>query len=171
MNILMLGHSLIEFYDWGARYPEHNVMNLGVAGETVEGLLDRTGRVAGRHPDADLIFVMTGANNIAMDDNDFLAPFERILIRLKSYYPEADIYACSILPILFDWVTQASIRKINSELSAIAQRAGVRFLDLYPLFTKDGEVRIDYLLDDGVHLSDRGYEVWADVLEGIINEK
>jgi hypothetical protein len=39
MNILFLGHSLIEFFDWQKRFPDHLAVNLGKAGESVEGLL------------------------------------------------------------------------------------------------------------------------------------
>jgi lysophospholipase L1-like esterase len=72
MNILFLGHSLIEFFDWQKRFPAHTVRNLGVAGESVEGLLSRLDGIIKTYPEADLIFIMTGINNIAMEDFDFL---------------------------------------------------------------------------------------------------
>ena len=68
MRILFIGHSLIEFFDWQRRFPTHSTVNLGVAGETTEGLLSRTEHVIESHPSADLIFLMTGLNNIAMDE-------------------------------------------------------------------------------------------------------
>ncbi|UCG79249.1 MAG: GDSL family lipase [Nitrospirota bacterium] len=171
MDILMLGHSLIEFYDWESRYPRHNVKNLGVAGETVEGLLDRTGAIISKFPKADLVFIMTGANNLAMDDYDFLSPYERIIMRLKSAYPDATIYVLSILPVLFDWISPGSIEKLNDAIKGLARKYEAEYIDLYDEFTERGKAKLEYIMDDGVHLSSEGYEAWGKVLDGIINEE
>ena len=79
MRILFIGHSLIEFFDWQKRFPGHSAENLGVADETTEGLLARIDRIGGAHPSADLIFLMTGLNNISMDDFDFLGSYQEIV--------------------------------------------------------------------------------------------
>ncbi|KAF0145607.1 MAG: lipolytic protein G-D-S-L family [Nitrospirae bacterium] len=171
MDILFLGHSLIEFYDWQKRFPAHKAVNLGVAGETVEGLLSRIDRITKEHPSADLIFIMTGLNNIAMDDFDFLGSYKRILEKLSSAYPSARIFMNSILPVIVDFISDETIRNMNKSLKELAGEAGVEFLDIYNLFL-DGKDRVikDYLLDDGVHLNDNGYEVWAKAVEEVIEQ-
>jgi len=92
MDILFIGHSLIEFFDWQKRFPSHKVSNLGVAGETVERLLLRLERIIKRHPSADIIFLMTGLNNLAMGDTGFLDPYRKIIETLSSAYPSARVY-------------------------------------------------------------------------------
>ncbi|MBI5057453.1 MAG: GDSL family lipase [Nitrospirae bacterium] len=169
MNVLFLGHSLIEFFDWQKRFPRHNVANLGVAGESVEGLLARTGRTIETHPDADLIFIMTGINNVAMEDFDFLGPYRQIINKLSSAYPNARTFIHSLLPVLVDFIADESIRSVNSSIKALAKDTGVEFLDLYKLFIDDqGKPVKEYLLDDGVHLSGKGYDVWCGELAQII---
>ena len=37
------------------------------------------------------------------------------------------------------------------------------YLDLAPLFLLDGEMNPDYTID-GVHLTQAGYDVWADAI-------
>jgi lysophospholipase L1-like esterase len=46
----------------------------------------------------------------------------------------------------------------------------VEFIDIYSYFVKNGDPVKEYLLDDGVHLSDKGYEVWSNVVERIIDK-
>ncbi len=36
-KILFTGDSLIEYFEWAARFPEHRIHNMGWSGETVEG--------------------------------------------------------------------------------------------------------------------------------------
>jgi len=172
MDILFIGHSLIEFFDWQHRFPAHRTANLGVAGETVEGLLSRIERVIERHAKADLIFMMTGLNNVAMEDFEFFDSYRNILGRLSAAYPGERIYVNSLLPVMVEFISDDSIREVNRELESLAGDEGVEFLDIYRLFI-DGTGRAvkDYLLDDGVHLSDKGYVVWSRALEGIINQQ
>jgi len=171
MNILMLGHSLIEFFDWEGRFPGHHVVNQGVAGETVEGLLARIDGITNNHPNADLIFVMTGANNIAMEDYAFIGPYGEIIDKLKSAYPAARIYIHSVLPIILEWISGSSVVEINRSIKALAGDNGVEFIDIYSYFVNHGEPVKEYLLDDGVHLSDEGYDAWSRVVERIINKE
>ena len=170
MDILFTGHSLIEFFDWQKRFSAHRVANLGVAGETVEGLLSRIDKIIKEHPSADLIFIMTGLNNVAMEDFDFFDSYKKILERLSTAYPLARIFIHSLLPTTVDFIPDESIRNVNDSLKHLAMYARVEFLDIYKLFVnRAGRPIKDYLLDDGVHLSDKGYAVWSEALEEIIN--
>ena len=170
-NIIFFGHSLIEFHDWQKRFPRHHVVNLGIAGETAEGLLARTGEMVNIYPSADLVFIMTGTNNIAMEDYDFLDSYRDIIRILSSAYPGARIYIHSVLPVIFEWISNESIKKVNQMIRALAEETEANYVDLYPAFVDDqGEPIAEYLLDDGVHLSGSGYEVWCRMLDEIIND-
>ena len=41
MDMLFIGHSLVEFFDWQVRFPGHRAANLGVAGESVADIRSR----------------------------------------------------------------------------------------------------------------------------------
>jgi lysophospholipase L1-like esterase len=166
-EIIMIGDSLIEWFDWAERFPEHKIHNLGISGETVEMLLDRMPRVIERHPRADLVFIMTGINNVAMEDMGIIRPYHRVLDLIKEAYPDAEIYVHSLLPTLLPWTKDATIRNMNTFIEEMALETGVHYFDAYSLF-KDRGVR-ECLLDDGVHISALGYNVWSAALEPIIN--
>ncbi|RJQ45231.1 MAG: GDSL family lipase [Nitrospiraceae bacterium] len=172
MNMLFLGDSLIEYFDWQGRFPQHNIVNLGIAGESVEGLLSRVMRIRERYSDADMIFIMSGINNVAMGDTEFIEFYRIILEKLFAAYPKAKIYIHSLLPTVVDFIPDESIRLVNNSLLELARQSGVEYLDIFTRFlnTKGRPVR-EYLLDDGVHLSSHGYSVWSKVIEGIIKQK
>jgi lysophospholipase L1-like esterase len=171
MKILFIGHSLIEYFDWQRRFPLHKVANLGVAGETVDGLLSRIGNITSKHPSADLIFIMSGLNDVAMEEFGFIGSYKEIIQKLISAYPNARIFIHSLLPTNVEFIRDGSIQEVNTSLKKLAEDTGVEYLDMYKSFLDaKGAVRRGYLLDDGVHLSDNGYDVWAGVLEGIIDQ-
>jgi lysophospholipase L1-like esterase len=170
-EILFIGDSLIEFFDWQSRFPQHTILNLGRAGETVEGLLARVDNIIREYPSPDLVFIMTGINNVAMEDLDFLDSYRTIMERLSSAYPQARIISHSLLPTLLPWISDGSIQEMNRAIEKMARQTGIGFMDIYTRFVdREGKVVKDYLSPDGVHLSHKGYTAWADALEGLINQ-
>lgn len=169
MNILFLGDSLIEYFDWQGRFPGHSCMNLGMAGESAGGLLSRIGSTKRFCPETDIIFIMSGINNVAMGDSGFLDHYRAIIKKLSSSYPDAVIYINSLLPTAVDFISNISIMDINSSLKILAEENGAEFLDIYSRFIdgKGNPIR-EYLLEDGVHLSAAGYAAWASALESRI---
>jgi lysophospholipase L1-like esterase len=69
-----------------------------------------------------------------------------------------------------EFIPDDSIQRVNNSLKELAGESGGEYLNVYSLFVNEkGQPRKDYLLDDGVHLSNRGYAVWSRALENIIN--
>ncbi len=144
----------------------HDVMNLGIAGEPVEGLLGRMGRVRSEISDPDIIFVMTGINNLAMGDAEILSRYEKVLNTLISGFEGSVVVLQSVLPVILPWLDNAEIERVNCSLKEMAGALKIRYLDVYSLFVdKNGNPVSEYLSEDGVHLSDRGYEVWSRAVE------
>jgi lysophospholipase L1-like esterase len=166
MNILFLGDSLIEYFDWQERFPDHNVGNYGIAGESVGGLLSRIARMNEIFPSADRIFIMTGINNVAMDDLEFMGCYRNILEKLNAFYPDAKIYIHSLLPTLTGFISNNSVKEINREIEKLSRDFNVEYVDMYSRFVDTGGRPIkEYLLEDGVHISPTGYDVWAREVE------
>ena len=165
-ELIFIGDSLVEFYDWAARFPAHRVHNMGRAGETVEGLLSRLGREIESWPAPDYVFIMSGANNVAMEETGFIAEYRETINRIKSKFPGARLYVHSLLPTLLPWVAPETIRHVNGYIRELARETGAGYLDVHSLFLEAG-VR-DCLVEDGVHVSERGYEVWSRAVEEVI---
>ena len=165
MRLLFIGDSLMEFFDWQARFQDHAVDNLGIAGETVEGLKARLDRVMGRIAPPDAIFIMSGINNLAMEDRGFIPAYRDIVRRLRQRYPSARIFINSLLPVLYPFISNDDVRESNRQLSTLAADEGVDYLDVHGRFLEsDGRPRAAFLLDDGVHLSSEGYTAWSEMV-------
>ena len=160
-----MGDSLIEFFDWQRRFPDRQVFNFGIAGETAEGLFARLPKIVKRVQSPTLVMIMTGINNIAMEDYGFLSTYEKIIDLLQKSYAHANIVMTSLLPVDLFFLGDA-VPRVNKRLMDIAGRKNIIYLDLYPLFLgKNSKAITDYYEADGVHLSEKGYEVWAGALE------
>lgn len=169
MKLLFIGDSLIEYFDWQERFPKHSVYNMGVAGEMVEGLYSRLEVIYDQVEGPDAVFIMSGINNLAMGDKQFLTVYRRVVKSLEKQYPSAKIFVQSLLPVLFPWLSNDEIREMNMKLKVMADEENVLYLDIHSLFLEQGGGAVkDYLLDDGIHVSEKGYLVWSGGIERLL---
>ena len=165
-NLVFIGDSLTEWYNWQERFPKYRITNLGISGEPVESLLDRRDRIRASIHDPDFIFLMTGINNIAMEQYDITGSYREIVRNLSTWYKKSIIVIQSILPVALEWISNNIIRDINRHLDQIAREYSAEYLDVYSLYIDSkGNPKKEYFQDDGVHLTCEGYDVWASEVE------
>lgn len=171
-HLVFIGDSLTQWFDWQRRFPDHRIMNLGISGETVQGLLNRRENIRSRVVNPDHIFLMTGINNIANEQYDILTPYREIVRNLTTWYKKTTLVIQSILPVDLTWIDPNLIRNTNRDLEQIAKEFNSEYLDVYRLFfDSKGNAKVDLLQDDGVHLSSKGYDVWADEVERFLKKR
>jgi lysophospholipase L1-like esterase len=171
-RLVFIGDSLTEWYDWERRFPECDVMNLGISGETVEELLKRRDSLRLRIKGPDYVFLMTGINNILQERYDITGPYRELVRNFTTWWNGAQVVVQSLLPVEYSWISNDLIRDINRRLAGIARETGAEYLDVYSVFVNaEGKPKAGYLSDDGVHLANKGYEAWAKVVEGFLNDR
>lgn len=164
MRMLLLGDSLVAFYDWQARFKDRTVLNRGIPGETVQGLLARLPGELAAAGFVDMIVVMIGANNLVREDYGFLPDYEEILVTVRSALPEARLVVTSLLPFQLPWLADHTVARLNVSLRAIAARNQAEYLNVCDPFIAAAQAGNPGFFEDGVHLTDKGYDIWATLL-------
>ncbi|QES92999.1 SGNH/GDSL hydrolase family protein [Empedobacter brevis] len=171
-----------EFYQNNTN--EINCFNLGIGGETTEGLIKRFEiEVQARHSlDENLIFFLYGANDLTEKNNVelvSLSDFEANLSQMISHAKEftKHVYLISILPIskTVDGInvperkfrTTQKIELYNQKLKELAAENDVEFIDIFSSFDANKEV---FLSKDGVHPNEKGYDFIATQIKPILEK-
>ena len=161
-TLLMLGDSLVEWGDWKELLPTITVTNRGVAGEQVDGLSARLATEVETAPAADHILIMAGTNDLLMGNSYFPAIFRSLLPRLSMLRPNTRITLNSLMPMSLPMLPSEAVAETNNELRAVADQADCLFLDMTePFQERCLPITRPGFLNDGVHLSTLGYQVWA----------
>lgn len=161
-TLLMLGDSLAEWGDWESLLPEISIINRGCAGEMVEELSARVAAEISELAEPDHILILSGTNNLLMSNTWFPAVFTSMLPRLQLMCPNSTITLNSLMPMSFNNQLLEGLAEINAKLHDIAEQSNCLFLDMTEPFTELClPITRPCFLDDGVHLSSRGYQVWA----------
>ncbi|MEA5551159.1 SGNH/GDSL hydrolase family protein [Anabaena cylindrica UHCC 0172] len=173
---VLAGDSLSLWFPPDLLPEDRNWLNQGISGETSDGLLKRLDLFDRTQPE--IVFVMIGINDLirGVSDEEILANQRQIIRYLRRKHPQTKIVAQSILPHGGEEATwegrekllaipNSRIRNLNDELQGIATQQGIRYLNLYPLFTnKQGNLRREFTTD-GLHLNPQGYIIWRTALQ------
>jgi beta-glucosidase len=67
-------------------------------------------------------------------------------------------------------VRVATINAVNQIISKLDDGKAVRYLDIGAKFTgPDGKVPLE-IMYDGLHLTEKGYQIWADAMAPLLDE-
>ena len=160
------------------------LFNLGIGGETSEGLFKRIPHEmkARNSADGNIIFIGYGANDLAVKDGNQMVDAEQfkanieIAIQDAKLYSE-DIYLVSILPISEKIDSKISttgkirtneyVLVYNQILKDIATENALSYIDFHSAFLEDKEI---LLSRDGVHPNEKGYGMMAEIALPIIEK-
>ncbi len=168
-GIVFCGDSITAGFPFDEILPDYKIANRGIGGDSIWGLIRRLD-VSAYELRPRQLFLMIAVNDIFM--NKMTPPqygelYHYILCELQKNGPDCKIYVQSILPVrgkianIESEKLNATIREVNRELEAVAEKHGVKFLNIHPLFCDEkGEMKPEYS-DDGVHPNRAGYEAWA----------
>jgi len=168
---VFLGDSLTAGHDWARAFPP--AVNLGLDGDTCAGVWVRLDEVVDLDPSE--IFLQIGINDFLRGASpwEILAGHQRIWDELAARLPGAGLRVISLLPYLEAALPglqpNLELIRLNAALAEEAGRRGLVFIDLFrDLADEDNQLRLE-ATSDGVHLTARGYEIWAERLRTFIS--
>lgn len=166
VDAVFLGDSLTESYDLKTFYPEYNVYNRGIGGDTTFGVEKRLKvSVYDAHPKVTAMLI--GANNFkTMFDN-----YENILINFKENAPEMKVILLSLTSMTKNWGRNNEIAKKNNEkIKEYANKYQFTYVDLFnPLLDETTNALKEEYTTDGGHLTNAGYQVVTDTIKPVLS--
>jgi lysophospholipase L1-like esterase len=142
-------------------------LNQAISGDTSTGIYRRLAYFSDTRPD--VIYIMAGINDLRKGASDevILRNHRRIIRRLHSSHPKAQIIVQSILPTRLPTISNSRIRNLNQQIAIIAQEEKANYLNIHNWFiNSQGNLR-EELTTDGLHLSQEGYDVWRWALQQV----
>ena len=191
-KIVFLGNSITEGGgNWNQSFSTKNIVNRGISGDHTEGILHRLDEIIFYKPIA--VFLLIGINDFFKDNSNNLDinpiyvanNIIKIADIIKKDSPSTTVFIQTILPINNEYYMK--IKKvdynflqpdykpsINEQIkevnSILIKNIKHRIVDLYPLFLNSENILEPKLSSDGVHLNQKGYQVWINRLSNIILE-
>ena len=163
----MLGNSITERMPWAELLNDLNIKNRGIGGDKTEGILFRLKDITEGKPKK--IFLMIGINDlIARRDPDMIMiNYIKIIETIQSESSDTRIIIQSVLPNnkSFEHFVQSSeINKLNKLISEYALKNNIDYINLHDSFADKNSEMMDNLVTDGLHINEKGYLLWKDLI-------
>jgi beta-glucosidase len=174
-QVIFIGDSITQGWEgegkevWAKYYAHRNAINLGIGGDRTQHVLWRleNGNLAGLKPKAAV--VMIGTNNSNGEDNtpeQIVEGVHAIVSKLRATLPDTKILLVAIFPRSENFgVQRGKLAQINQVLRRAADEQNVFWVDFGHRFLNDDGTMPKELMPDYLHLSPKGYAIWAEAIE------
>jgi len=179
IDLRFLGDSITQGWGsnavWEKYYGAEKAVNFGIGGDTTQNVLWRimNGELEGLSPK--VVVLLIGTNNFGLngDSVDGVAKGVAAVVQtLRKKMPKTRVLLLGVFPRDEKPKTDGrnKIAKLNEQLSKMEDRKSVRYLDLGPKFLQpDGSISKD-IMPDFLHLSEKGYQIWAESMDPLLRE-
>ncbi len=171
IDLLFLGDSITQGWGnnevWQRFYAPRAAANFGIGGDRTEHVLWRLehGEVEGIRPK--LVVLMIGTNNSGSNTAESIANGVTAIVKsLREKLPETKILLLGVFPRA---ERPGSIRdklaEVNAQIAKLDDGTMVKYLDISKSFLQDDGTIARDVMPDFLHLSPKGYRIWADAME------
>jgi lysophospholipase L1-like esterase len=166
--------------NWNENFKGWNAADFGWGGDKTQNMLWRLeqGELDGVNPK--VIVLMAGTNNIGnrspADDADARAAetvrgITAVLKELRARARNATVVLMGITPRSDNIQVMPIIHAANRGIARLADGHGIRYLNINARLTDDHGVLQPGMTKDGLHLTAKAYQLWADALKPILVER
>lgn len=162
-DIVFFGDSLTYYGDFTSVFPNKKVCNLGLRGDTIQGMIDRVEQVSMLEPKQ--VFLMAGINDMEhLTIDEFQVLYSRLIDIIIHEVPDARLVIQSVLPVNNQSFSiscnNAQIKTVNNKIKKIAVARNLFYLDIHSLYEENEQLPLA-LTKDGLHLNDVAYVRWC----------
>jgi lysophospholipase L1-like esterase len=171
--ILFTGSSSIRLWtNLVADFPNRVVLNRGFGGSHMSDLLHYFDRVVVPYRPK-LIVVYEGDNDLASGKtvDAVFADYQEFVRRVQTQLPGTPVAFLAVKPSRARMKQIGLQRELNARLKAFAASdRGLSFVDTFtPILDDGGVARAELFREDGLHLNERGYAIWARVVREFLD--
>jgi beta-glucosidase len=172
VDLLFLGDSITQGWNgsketWNRFYAPRKAANFGIGGDRTEHVLWRiqNGELKGIEPR--VVVLMIGTNNAGSNTPDEIAQgITAIVHELRERLPKARILLLGVFPRgQKPQAVRERLKSVNEKIAKLDDGSNVHFLDIGPAFLSEDGTISNKIMPDYLHLSRRGYRIWADAME------
>lgn len=184
-DIVFIGDSITQGWEgngktvWTNYYGGRKCLNFGVGGDRTEHVLWRfeNGQLDNLKPKAAVLMIGTNNSNKNKDGSEQYSEAEilegvlAIVKQIRTRLPDTKLVVLGIFPRGKTFSTQrGKLLQINQALAKVADGQMIHYIDFgSQLIEADGSLSKD-IMPDYLHLSPKGYEIWAQAIEPKLKE-
>jgi len=181
IGVLFVGDSITQGWNgaketWESHFGKYDPANFGIGGDRTQHVLWRieNGELDGISPK--VVVLMIGTNNSGYPAEEILKGDQKIVQQIHQKLPNTKLLLLGIFPRGADLkdpkvaAVRAKLKMVNEGLAKLDDGKKTRYLDIGSKFMDaEGNLPAD-IMPDALHLSAKGYQIWADAIQPLLDE-
>lgn len=171
-SVVFVGSSSIRMWETLEEdFPGIPVVNRGFGGSEMADALHFADRIVLPYQPS-MVVVYAGDNDLwnGKSPQQVFGDFRALVQRIHREQPQTPVAFIAVKPSIARWSMADRVHETNALVAAYAaSNPHVEFIDIAtPMLGDDGTPRPELFLDDDLHLSEAGYELWASIVEPVV---
>ena len=177
-GVLIMGSSTMDYWaDWQTDIGNRLGYNVGIGGTIVEDWLYAYDKLVKPFNPSTILIYLGGnnINNMGHTGKYTESLMENLLNKMHADFPDAKIYYIYSMAVpscykggKFNYEYGQFIEEMKK---LVADTNWLNGIDTFTSLTKDGEARKDLYRDDGIHLNEEGYDIFAQIINDAVFNK
>jgi lysophospholipase L1-like esterase len=169
--VVFVGSSSIRFWKLADSFPGMEALNRGFGGSFMADSAYYADRIVTPYKPRAVV-VYAGDNDLAAGKTpeQVRDAYREFVTKVRAKQPTVPIIYIGIKPCESRWKLADQVKAANKLIKdAQAGDANQKFVDTWaPMLGPDGRPRADLFRDDKLHLNEKGYKVWAELVTPLL---
>jgi len=171
-TVVFTGSSSIRLWEGLEEYfPGHQIINTGFGGSEAADLLEFINPlILDYHPAK--VFIYEGDNDISFRRSParVLRTTKKILHHIWDKFPNTEIVLIAAKPSPDRWHLKRRYLRLNRKFQKYANKTSrVDYANVWDVMIRGEEVDDSLFVEDGLHMNEKGYSLWYEVLKSHLN--
>ncbi len=171
--ILFAGSSSIRMWMSHDAFPDLPIINRGFGGAHISDVNFFINDVVMKYSPKIIVFYC-GDNDIAgkKPPEQVVNDYKTLVETVHKQFPKTKFVYVPIKPSIKRWDMWPTMETTNNMIKEYSETSKTLFyVDIAtPMFGKDGKPMQDLFLDDGLHLNEKGYELWNSIVGPLLKK-
>lgn len=165
--VLFIGSSSIRLWNTASSFSKHRVINRGFGGSHISDVNTYYEQIVRKYNPSKIVFY-AGDNDVASgkSPDQVLKDYQEFVEKVGRDFPETPVYYLPIKPSLSRWQLWPEMSAANAGIRQfIEAKPNCYYVDTASALLNEAlGPNSEYFMDDGLHLNDRGYQIWNEIL-------
>lgn len=171
-TIVFTGSSSIRFWhSLEQLFPKHQIVNSGFGGSQASDLLAYSEELILRF-NPKKVFIYEGDNDVFYNKKpkEIVNTLLLIIHKIRKRNEQTQIILISCKPSISRWSLKRKYKTLNRKLKKLSKKDElIEFADVWSPMIDGGKLKQDIFIKDGLHLNEKGYGLWYNVLKKYVD--
>lgn len=172
-TIVFTGSSSVRLWkELEEEFPDHQIVNSGFGGSQASDLLlfiDEL--ILSYNPKK--VFIYEGDNDLWSKKRpaNVLDTTAEIIRRIKANNPSTQIILIAAKPSISRWKIRGKYKRLNRKMERFTKKdAQLNYVDVWNPMLNKRKLITDIFIEDGLHMNQKGYDIWYEAMKDLVNQ-